>query len=199
MTTPENSLADDFCARPVAESRTVYTGIVWDVARDTVDFAPGVRFTRDYVAHTGAVAILALTPERDVVVIRQYRHPARAHMWELPAGLLDKAGEDPAVAAVRELEEETGYTAGAAHHLLDYYPSAGGSNEKISVYVAFDCTEAKGVDFERVDEEAEILTRTVPLDELEDAALSGRLQNSALIIATLAYTARVRRGEAPGA
>ena len=64
MTTSENSLADDFCARPVAESRTVYTGLVWDVARDTVDFAPGVRFTRDYVAHTGAVAILALTPER---------------------------------------------------------------------------------------------------------------------------------------
>ena len=181
MTTPENSLADDFCARPVAESRTVYTGLVWDVARDTVDFAPGVRFTRDYVAHTGAVAILALTPERDVVVIRQYRHPARAHMWELPAGLLDKAGEDPAVAAVRELEEETGYTAGAVHHLLDYCPSAGGSNENISVYVAFDCTEAKGVDFERVDEEAEILTRTVPLDELEDAALSGRLHNLSLI------------------
>ena len=96
---------------------------------------------------------------------------------------------------MRELEEETGYTAQSARHLLDYYPSAGGSNEKIRVYVAHECTKASTIDFTRVDEEAEILTRTVPLDDLESAALSGRLHNSALLIATLAYTSRVRKGE----
>lgn len=195
MNIHEDTLADDFCPRPVAESRTVYEGLVWNVARDSVDFAPGVRFSRDYVSHTGAVAILAFTVEGEAIVIRQYRHPAGAHMWELPAGLLDKEGEDPAAAALRELEEETGYTAQSARHLLDYYPSAGGSNEKIRVYVAHECTKAATIDFTRVDEEAEILTRTVPLDDLESAALSGRLHNGALLIATLAYTSRVRKGE----
>ncbi len=199
MNTHENFLADEFATRSVAENRTVYEGLVWNVERDVVDFAPGVRFSRDYVAHTGAVAIFAFTTEGEVIVIRQYRHPAGAHMWELPAGLLDHDGEDPAEAAVRELEEETGYTAGSVQHLLDYYPSAGGSNEKISVYVAHECTKAPHVDFTRVDEEAEILTRTVPLEELEGAVLSGRVHNSALLIATLAYTARARRGEAPDA
>lgn len=197
MTGYESILADEFGRRPVAESHTVYEGLVWNVARDSVDFAPGVNFSRDYVAHTGAVAILALTHEGEAIVIRQYRHPAGAHMWELPAGLLDKEGEDPAAAALRELEEETGYTASEAHHLLDYYPSAGGSNEKISVYAAHECVKAPSVDFTRVDEEAEILTRTVALDDLESAALSGRLHNSALLIATLAYTARARRSGSP--
>src|SRR5690625_4018459 len=92
--------------QPVAEQKRVYSGRIWDVLRDEVELDPGRRVERDYVAHPGAVAILALDADERVVLVQQYRHPVRAQLWEIPAGLLDVAGEDPLDAAKRELWEE---------------------------------------------------------------------------------------------
>ena len=78
----------------VEQSELVYEGAVWDVRRDTVAYGDG-SMVREYVDHTGAVAIYAEDAEGRVLVIQQYRHPIRKRDWELPAGLLDQEGEEP--------------------------------------------------------------------------------------------------------
>lgn len=189
-TLTDGALNDLPGARAVAAHRTVYEGMVWSIARDTIDFAPGVRFDREYVHHTGAVAILAFDPEGRAILVRQYRHPARTTFWEIPAGLLDHEGEDQSAAAARELAEETGYRAGSIEPLLDFFPSPGGSSEMIRLYVGYDCTPDADVDFAREDEEAEIVVARVPFAELYQAAVEGRLTNGTLLMAVLAYGAR---------
>ena len=101
----EDPLRDEADQRPVAAHRTVHEGMVWDLVRDTIDFAPGVRFAREYIRHTGAVAVLAVDEADRVLLIRQYRHPVGHRLWEIPAGLLDLAGEPPHVAAARDVVE----------------------------------------------------------------------------------------------
>lgn len=180
-------LRDEAGARPVAEHRHVYDGMVWSIARDTIDFAPGVRFDREYLEHTGAVAVLAVDDQDRLLLIRQYRHPAARTFWEIPAGLLDKEGEDPSSAASRELLEETGVVAGSLEHLVTTYPSPGGSSEAILVYLARDLQTEQSADFERRDEEAEIELRWVELPEVLEAIRAGDLTNGTLLTAVLAY------------
>ncbi|MFC0675418.1 NUDIX domain-containing protein [Brachybacterium hainanense] len=188
-------LRDEPGRRPVAASSTVFDGAIFDVVRESVDFTPEVRFVREYMRHCGAVAVLALE-EREgidhVLLIRQYRHPAGAQLWEIPAGLLDVAGEEPSLAAARELAEETGRTAGSLTPLLTLRPSPGGSDEVIHVFLAMQLAVLEDDAYVRTDEEAEILTRWVPLDEAAAAALAGEITNATAVAAILA--ARARRG-----
>jgi ADP-ribose pyrophosphatase len=125
---------EDFSTR-VTERETVFDGMIWDVVSETFDFA-GQKLTRQFVDHPGAVAVLAINDANQVLMIRQYRHPVRQQLWEIPAGLLDIQGEDPLTAAKRELEEETGYRAGSFEQLIDFYTTPGGNNELIRIYLA---------------------------------------------------------------
>src|SRR4051794_11976191 len=70
-----------------------FHGRVFDVVTDEVQMPGGATAPRDYIKHVGAVGVVALDDENRVVLVRQYRHPVRAHLWELPAGLVDVAGE----------------------------------------------------------------------------------------------------------
>lgn len=185
-----DALADLHDPRPVARRTAVFEGHVWDVLRDDVDYAPGVRFSRDYVRHTGAVAVLALDEQDRVLLIRQYRHPAGGFLWELPAGLLDIAGEDPAPAARRELREEAGHDAAVLHPLVDVRPTPGGSDEIIRVYLATGLRAQEEDGFERVDEEADLVTRRVPVTEVASAILAGELTSGTLVAGVLALLAR---------
>lgn len=187
MTAPDAApLRDEAGRRDVAASRTVYHGMVWDILRDTVDFAPGVRFDREYVHHTGAVAVLAVDEHDRMLLIRQYRHPAARTLWELPAGLLDVDQETAPAAARRELREETGHDAGGVQTLLDFRPSPGGSDEVIRIYLATGVTERAEEGFERTDEEAELETRWVRVDEVARAVLAGDLTSGSLVAGVLA-------------
>jgi 8-oxo-dGTP pyrophosphatase MutT (NUDIX family) len=190
-----SALRDEPGARPVLSRSVAHHGAIWDVLRDEVDFAPGVQLTREYIAHTGAAAVLALdtSPSQDlldarVLLIRQYRHPAGATFWELPAGLLDKPGEDPVEAAHRELAEETGYRAQTMRPLLDIHPSAGSSSERIRIHLATDLTPV-AVDFVREGEESEIEVRWAALHEVLEAIRAGDLTNATLVAAVLAVRA----------
>lgn len=192
----EPALRDEPGQRPVLERRTLHHGMVFDLVRDTVDFAEGVRFDREYVWHTGAVAVLAVDARDRVLMIRQYRHPVGHSLWEIPAGLLDQHGEPPHVAAGRELVEETGFEPASLRTLVDLRPSPGGNDEVIRVYLAEGVRQSEEA-FERTDEEAELLQRWVPLGEAVAAVLQGRITNATTVSALLAL--QVLRGGAEDA
>lgn len=191
-----SELRDEVDRREVAHREVLHRGMVWDLVCDTVDFAPGVRFDREYVWHTGAVAVLAVDEQDRVLLIRQYRHPVGHSLWEIPAGLLDMDGEPPHIAAARELAEETGYEPGEMRTLVDLRPSPGGNDEVIRVYLATGVRESTE-DFERTDEEAELVSRWVPLAEAVQAVLEGRITNGTTVSALLALHA-VRSGGGTG-
>ena len=193
---PQPTLEDLAEQRPVAARRLLHEGMVWDLVRDTVDFADGVRFDREYVWHTGAVAVLAVDDLDRVLMIRQYRHPVGHSLWEIPAGLLDLDGEPPHLAAARELAEETGYAPERMETLVDLRPSPGGNDEVIRVYLASG-VRASEEEFERTDEEAELIPRWVPLAEAVTAVLEGRITNATTVSALLALQAL--RSAGPGA
>lgn len=184
----ESRLRDLPRARPVAARRTLHEGMIFSLLRDTVDFAEGVHFEREYLRHSGAVAVLALDGNDRVLLIRQYRHPVGHELWEIPAGLLDLAGEPPQTAAARELVEETGHEPVHLRTLVDLRPSPGGSDEVIRVYLASGTHEA-ATEFERTDEEAELEIRWVPLADVVAAVLEGRITNATTVAAILALQA----------
>jgi ADP-ribose pyrophosphatase len=185
-------LVDDVLEPDLVSSDVVFDGKVWDVRRDvfTLDDRP---ITREYVDHTGAVAVLAMDERDRVLLIKQYRHPVRLRDWELPAGLLDIVGEDPLLAAQRELAEEVDLVAEQWSLLSEFMTSPGGSNEVIRVYLARGVSAAPDI-FTRTEEEAGIEQRWVPLDEVVDAVLARTAQNSILAIAALAAQAARNRG-----
>lgn len=172
----------------VLDSNVMYEGRVWNIRRDRFRFGDH-ELERDYVDHTGAVAVLAIDDDERVLLINQYRHPIRSRDWELPAGLLDIVGEEPLVAAQRELAEEADIVAAEWSELITFASSPGGSDEQIVIYTARGLTAAPEV-FARTEEEAELVLRWVPLAEVVEAALAGRLRNSILLVAALAAHAR---------
>ena len=179
----------------VLESERVFEGKVWDIRRERFvleDTATGDRheIVREYMDHTGAVAVLAMDDDGRVLLIRQYRHPVRSLELELPAGLLDVEAEDPLIGAKRELAEEVDLVASQWDLLCEFVSSPGGSNEALRVYLARGISAAPEV-FERTEEEAGIEVLWVDLDEAVEAVLARRAQNSILAIAVL--TARVER------
>jgi ADP-ribose pyrophosphatase len=177
-------LADEPASPTVTSSEVVFEGAVWDVRRDTVDYN-GSPMVREYVAHTGAVAVLAVDDDERVLVIKQYRHPIRSRDWELPAGLLDAEGEGELDAAKRELAEEADLQATSWDELVSFHTTPGGNDEMVTVYRATGVS-ATAAAFERSDEEADIEKRWVSLDEIVEGVLAGRLHNSILSIAALA-------------
>ncbi len=186
-------LRDDAVNLEVTSSERVFEGRVWDIRRETFDLGETTGITRDFVDHTGAVAVLAMDERDRVLLIKQYRHPVGYRDWELPAGLLDLDGEPPLAAAQRELAEEADLVAESWNLLSEFMTSPGGSNEVIRVYLARGVSATADV-FERTEEEAEIELRWVPLDEAVDAVLARDLQNSILAIAVLSAAAGRARG-----
>lgn len=186
------SLRDESHPVEVVSSERAFAGKVWDIRRETFRYGDG-EVVREFVDHTGAVAVLALDADERVLLIQQYRHPIGERDWELPAGLLDIAGEDPAVAAGRELEEEADLVAGSLQLLTEFYTTPGGSNESIRIYLARNLT-ATAEAFARAEEEADILVEWVPLDDAVAAVLDGRLHNSILMLGVLTAAAARDRG-----
>lgn len=183
-------LRDRLERRPVLDSTLAFEGRVWDVRSERVDLGAAGVVTRDFVDHTGAVAVLALDADDRAVVIQQYRHPVGAFDWEIPAGLLDVDGEPPHVTAARELHEEADLIAGRWATLVDHWSSPGGSSEGLRIYLARDLTPVPAHErHERHGEELGMPQRRVPLEDLVDGVLGGRLHNPTLVIAVLAAQA----------
>ncbi len=145
-------------------------------------------FRRLVLEDPGAVVVLAVDDRDRVVVIHQYRHPVSMRLVELPAGKLDQEGEDPLVAAQRELHEEVGLVAREWTHLMTVYASPGITAETHAIFLARGLEEAAR-DFDLHHEEAELAVDRVPLDDLVEAVLSGAVADAPLAVAVLAYEA----------
>ena len=183
----DKPLRDEFAPRKVLQRETVYEGLVWDVVRDTVDLGEGGVVKREYVQHTGAVAILALDEDGRVLLIEQYRHPVGMTLWELPAGLLDIKDEDPLDAAKRELAEEADLRAERWDVLADWFNSPGGMTEALRLYLARGLSPVPEAErHEREAEEKGMVTRWVPLQEAREAVLGGALHNPSAVVGVLA-------------
>lgn len=176
----------------VLSSERVYDGRVIALRRDEVSMPGETSSVRDVVEHPGAVAVVALDEQERVVLVRQYRHPVRRSLDELPAGILDVDGEPAATTAKRELAEEAGLAADTWHVLVDLLTSPGMSDEATRIYLARDLREvARDV---QEHEEAEMTSSRVLLATLVAGALAGEYENSLLVAGVLAADHAVRVG-----
>ena len=181
---------------PVVSSTEQVHGPLVTVRNDLVRMPDGDVVPRQVVQHPGAVAVVALDQAGQVLLIRQYRHPAGWLLWEIPAGLRDVAGEPPRVTAERELREEAGCTASRWHLLADYFTSPGITNERLLVYLARDVTELAAAerDYQPEHEEAHLITAWVPLEQVVDGFLSGEMHNGVTAVGILAAYAAQQGG-----
>ncbi|MGW7317128.1 NUDIX domain-containing protein [Streptomyces sp. NPDC054854] len=179
-------------------SRRPFEGAKTAVASDMVRMPDRSVVRRDYQVHPGSVCVLALDAQDRVLVIRQYRHPVRHRLWELPAGLLDVPGENPLRAARRELYEEAHVKAEDWRVLADFFASPGGSDEAIRIFLARDVSDAEGERYEESDsEEADMEVAWVPLADLVRGVLAGELGNPGLVTGVLALAAATASPEGP--
>jgi 8-oxo-dGTP pyrophosphatase MutT (NUDIX family) len=210
---PAGRLRDEPEQWPVHEVERVWDGRApFAVRRDTISVPGGDEepFGRLVIEHPGAVVVLAVDDQERALVLRQYRHPIGERLVELPAGLRDEPGEDPVVAAARELREEALLLAERWTHLLSTYPSPGLSSERIEIFLAEGLSEApdRGGDFEPHHEEADMTAHWVPVHELLAGFLDGEVVDGPLGHAVMAYEMAVQhrpggprersRGTGPG-
>lgn len=191
------AIADQPSPHEVVASQVVWNGRIVDMVKDHVIVVEGAEpVVREYTRHPGAVAVVVLrgeSGEEEILLERQYRHPVQASLWEIPAGLLDIPGEDPRVAAQRELAEEADLVAKRWDVLVDYFTSPGGSTEPLRIFLARDLRAADEV-FDREDEEATMEYAWVRLDDALTMVLDGRLHNPSAVIGVLSTHAARGRG-----
>jgi 8-oxo-dGTP pyrophosphatase MutT (NUDIX family) len=171
----------------VLSSRHVFHGYAFDVRTDQVRMPEGTVAARDVVEHLGAVAVLAIDTEDRVCLVNQYRHPVGRNLLELPAGLLDVAGEPAWDTARRELFEEAALRATDWQVLVDLYTSPGTTSEAIRVYLARGLTEVPAAERHAAEHEELVMTiERYPLSQLVSMALAGELTNAPAVSAVLA-------------
>lgn len=210
--TPESAAADSAgpadAAGPadltetVVDSRVLHRGRYLQFRIDTIQRADGSRAERDVVGHPGAVAILALDEADRVLLVRQFRSPAGRTLLEVPAGTLDVDAEtglieDPAIAAPRELEEETGYRADSWQHLTSFWTAPGFATELMHLYLATGLRPAHG---ERLgpDEDERLELERIPWQEAITAAARGEIMDAKSLVALL-WLDRITQPEASAA
>ncbi|MDO5511575.1 NUDIX hydrolase [Corynebacterium sp.] len=162
------------------------------VRRDTLAMPGGDTAKREIVEHFGAVAVVA-EREGQIALVRQYRHSVQERLWELPAGLLDIAGEGELSTAQRELAEEAGLAAGRWDVLCDLVTSPGFCEETVRVFLARDLRDVERGEVEH--EEADMLLEWMPLSEIRAKILGGEIIN-AIAVSGLLSAAEVLEGRA---
>ena len=159
----------------------IFKGVILDVKRDTVALPNGHRTTREIIRHVGAVCVIPVTDDGRVVVERQYRYPIDRVITEIPAGKLDSKEEDRLHAAKRELYEETGVTADRWTDMGLYYGTPAYSDETITMYLA----QGLHAGEQHLDDDEFLNVETVPLQELVEDVLSGKIPDGKTQIAVL--------------
>ncbi len=160
------SLKETFVSR-----EEIFDGYIVHLVRDTVSLPNGASATREVVLHHGAVCVVPVTDEGEIIMERQFRYPFDKVIWEIPAGKLDRGEFDHLEAAKRELREETGYTAEKYTFIGEFYPSPAILSENIHMYIA---TGLKKGDQE-LDEDEFLEVVKLPFRQVVDMILSGEI------------------------
>ena len=189
-------MQDERLLETTIDRRVIYTGRYLTFHVDTIQDARGLRHSRELVDHPGAVAVLALDGG-ELLMVRQYRTPVGRVLMEVPAGTLDRAPdgslEDPALAAPRELGEETGYTAASWRRLGSFYTAPGFASEQMHLFLATDLSPIPGYQGPEMDERIDL--RRLPWEDAVRATESGEVEDAKSIVALLWLDRLVRRGE----
>lgn len=179
---------------PVVSREVLGQGRISSFVNEVVETPDGASMERQFLTHPGAVAIVPWDEERDeIALLQQYRHPVRMELVEIPAGLLDVAGEDWNDAAVRELAEEIELKAARWDVLVDMATTPGACEETIRIFLARGLERAERPEgFELEGEEAHMTWAFHPRQEVVDAVMAGRVQSPTLVAGILALeTARL--------
>lgn len=161
-------------------SQRIYEGAILNVRRDKVTAVKGEAY-REIIEHNGAVAMVAITDDGNIVMVEQFRYACGRPVLEIPAGKIDAGETDPAAVAVRELREETGYSADKVILLGKINTSAAYSEEMISVYAMTELTPGE----QDLDEDEALNVIEMPFGEAYDMAASGKLIDAKTIAALL--------------
>lgn len=170
-------------------SKLLFDGRVVHLYVDQVRLPDGREAEREYMRHIGAVCVLPLDRDGTVHCVRQYRYPHAEVLLEIPAGKLDSKTEDHAAAALRELREETGYRCGKLTFLGDIYTSPAILDEVIGLYLAEDLTPGDT----QFDDDEFLAPVGIPLPELVDLVMSGRIPDAKTQIAVMRVHELLRR------
>lgn len=171
---------DGLCERKI-KSTLIFDGKVVHLYNDDVMLPNGDMATREVVRHIGAVGIIPVTDDGKVIVEDQFRYPLHSIITEIPAGKLDYITEDRLEAAKRELREETGYTADVWTDLGPFYPAAAYTDEYITLYMAQGLHKGE----QELDADEFLSLREVPLKDLVNEVMEGRIADSKTQVAVL--------------
>ena len=161
----------------------VFRGRVFRVTRDKVAIPGKGKVVREIVRHSGAVVIAPLISATEILLIKQYRFPAEAELWEIPAGTLEP-GESPDQCAARELEEETGYRAGEIQPVLHFYSTPGFCDELMHLFVARNLTPGR----QKLDADESLVTERFQLDRAREMILTGEIRDAKTIVGLAAVS-----------
>ncbi len=170
-------------------SQHIFDGNIIKVEKMFVKLPDGREASRDIVRHPGASAVIPMSDDGGLYMVTQYRKPFDKTMLEIPAGKLDM-GEDPLVCAKRELQEETGLTAGKIKHIVSIYSTPGFSDEILHIYAAAELSEGKAC----ADEDEFISCEKIPVEKLVDKVLKHEINDAKTIIGIL-LAEKIQKGE----
>jgi ADP-ribose pyrophosphatase len=162
----------------VKKRETIRHGRAFDLTVENVTLPNGVNIDMDIIRHPGASAIIALSTEEEVVMLKQYRHAIGGELWEIPAGTFD-GKEDPLVCAQRELIEETGYEAQTWESIGAVTPVPGYSDERIYLFIARDLIRKS----QKLDPDEIIEVHRLPFRQVVSMILGGEIEDAKTVSA----------------
>ena len=166
-----------------------HRGAIVDFYDDVMQSPDGKIAHWDYIAHRkGAAAVLPVTNDGKILMVRQYRNALNRETLEIPAGARDSVDEPSSVCAARELEEETGYKAGNMEILITVATTVAFCNEVIDIYLATDLTKT----CQHLDEDEFVEVESYTIEELKDMVFARKIQDSKTVAAIMAYYAKSR-------
>ena len=152
-------------------SQNVYRGVLLDVYKDEVELPNGNKSKREYIMHVGAACVVPVDNDGNIIIEKQFRYPFRKVLIEIPAGKLDSKSEPHLDAALRELKEETGYTAEEMIYLGEFYPTCAYSDEVIHMYLAKGLTKGE----QKLDEDEFVGVEKMSLEEAVNEIMKGNI------------------------
>lgn len=174
------------------ERTLVHKGAIIDYYQDTVQVPNGNIVKWDFIGHKGAAAMLAVREDGKLLMVRQWRNALDRYTLEIPAGGLNSVEEPTKTAAIRELEEETGYIAGDVQFLIKIHTTVAFCNEKIDIYLA---RNLKRRESQHLDEDEFIDVKAFELDELVQMICEGKIEDSKTVAAIMTYKSLMQAGK----